>query len=128
MKLERDIPKPQPSEDVKLPTTVEEYQQERRDAWVKGVRYGLSVASKDNMEDPRATAKRCYPIRRKVQRFLVDADGAEWRCVEHIEGPRLYVALPGSNHSVPATGWTPTPALVKLWSDLLARPYTEVEE
>lgn len=113
---------------VRLPETVEEFQRALREAFHKGAWWGLSPSAVPRADTIIAEARELYPIRKKAQRTLVSPDGSEWRCVGHSEGPRFYVLVPGSNRSIPATGWTPTPDLVKLWSDLLARPYEEVEE
>lgn len=107
------------SDDVKLPTTVEEYQRARRDAFLRGMQQFYT--SPGGVEQ----AKRAYPIRRKVPRVVAAPDGIHRRYTVREDEEGLSVVMSQDGEEVEK--WF-TAAEVRIMADLTTRPYEEVEE
>lgn len=110
----------QESGEVRLPTTVEEFQRARRDAYATGA-YQWAPPHVTTSDVVRAT-RELYPIRRKVPRVLTDTLGVEWRWT----GSVMQANTDEGWHA--ATGYTFSPERCRIWHDLTSNPFAEVSE
>jgi hypothetical protein len=66
----------------------------------------------------RREARKRYPIKRKVPRVVVDGYGIGWKVVGNEVRPE----------GIGGGSWTITAGRARLWADLVANPYEEVDE
>lgn len=110
------------SDEIKLPTTVEEFQRARREAFRAGVNHADNWHRNPDKDDP--TAERLlYPIRKKVPRKVrlpnfggsVERGGDDGEIAFLPIGTRDYMVYLRRDD-------------VEAMLDLLERPYEEIEE
>ena len=110
-------------EDVKLPTTVEEFQQARRDAYVQGAIEQIRAPKGEVVGyEARQRAKRHYPIRRCVPRVIRLSDGTEVKVIGDIVWSRRPDYAQWKKNAVAQ------PENIRALADLLANPFDEVDE